>query len=298
MMANAAGLAFQVSVMVAAFSLAALIGLFAFLAKKSAALVADLPDEERADKSGQARSKVRTDWVVPIDLAGFFGLCSLFAFLCFGNISVSEDVKPESANAFPGLVMNIVIFAVILLMTVALVYRRIKPVEWLGLRWSQWYLALCSPFVVVAMWCLVGLLQFLGYFSWMEFMCGSPSTQDSVKMLQESKDLLVVGAMSFMAVIMAPLVEETIFRGYLYPVMKRWLGIWPSLLITSLVFAAGHGSAALMLPLFVLGILLVLSYEFTGSILMPMAIHACFNGATVLAQLAIRFVTEIPPTAP
>jgi membrane protease YdiL (CAAX protease family) len=65
-----------------------------------------------------------------------------------------------------------------------------------------------------------------------------------------------------------------------------------------LVFAAGHGNVALMLPLFVLGILLVLSYEFTGSILMPIAIHACFNGATVLAQLAVRFIPEIPSAVP
>ena len=280
--------------MVAAFSLAALIGLFAFLMKKRVSITSELPTEER----GEVIGKVRVDWVNPRDLAGFLGLCSLFAFLCFGNIAVSDDVKPESAHSFSGIMMSIVIFAFPLIATVALVYSRIKPVEWLGLRWSRWYLVVLSPLVVVAMWVLGALLQDVGYYRWMEVMCGSPSTQEAVKILQESKDLLVVGSMAFTAVIMAPLVEEPIFRGYLYPVMKRWLGVWPSLLITSLVFAAGHGNVALMLPLFVLGILLVLSYEFTGSILMPIAIHACFNGATVLAELAVRFIPEIPSAVP
>ena len=46
------------------------------------------------------------------------------------------------------------------------------------------------------------------------------------------------------ATIMAPIVEETVFRGYFYPTLKRYLGPVASCLLVSLLFAATHGSVA------------------------------------------------------
>ena len=56
-----------------------------------------------------------------------------------------------------------------------------------------------------------------------------------------------------------------------------------------MVFAAAHGSLAALLPLFIFGCVLVFIYEKTGSIWAPIAVHFCFNGATVALQLAIRY---------
>lgn len=303
-MANTAGLAFQILVMAGAFSLAALIGLLGLLVSRKT-LYSPLPPPlpmylEHADAGGVTFWRVRSDWVAPVDIAGFLGMCTLFAFLCFGNIASTGAAEPTSGNVFNGIAANIIMFLFLLLITVALVYRRIKPVAWLGLRWSRWYMVCFSPLVVFAIWILMGWLMSVGYFEWMERMSGAPSTQEAVKILRDSQDGRVLGLMAFTAVIVAPVVEETIFRGYLYPAVKRWIGVLPALLITSLVFAAGHGSAPLVLPLLALGVLLVLAYESTGSIWMPIAIHACFNGATVMMQMAVRFgwIPDVANAAP
>jgi membrane protease YdiL (CAAX protease family) len=57
---------------------------------------------------------------------------------------------------------------------------------------------------------------------------------------------------------------------------------------SALIFAAAHGSLAALLPLFVFGCVLAFLYEKTGSLWAPIAVHALFNGATVLVQLAAR----------
>jgi membrane protease YdiL (CAAX protease family) len=123
--------------------------------------------------------------------------------------------------------------------------------------------------------------------SWIESL-GVETVQDTVKLLQESDDPLILGLMAFAAVVAAPLCEEIVFRGYLYSAAKSFAGPWVAALCSSLVFAAAHGSLAALLPLLVFGVVLVFLYEKTGSIWAPIAAHGCFNGATVITQFIAR----------
>ena len=88
--------------------------------------------------------------------------------------------------------------------------------------------------------------------------------------------------------IVAPIAEEVVFRGYLYPAAKRFCGPAGAVLFSSLVFAAAHGNVVALLPLFALAVLLCLIYEFTGSIWASISVHFLFNAATVAMQLLAR----------
>jgi membrane protease YdiL (CAAX protease family) len=44
-----------------------------------------------------------------------------------------------------------------------------------------------------------------------------------------------------MAVLVAPLVEETIFRGYLFPLLAKWFGLVPGIVVTGILFGLMHG---------------------------------------------------------
>jgi hypothetical protein len=176
------------------------------------------------------------------------------------------------------------------------VLRRIGLVSWLGLRWTSWpWVLLLAPGSVLVMWLVFGGLQVSGYVKWMESL-GLETVQDTVKLLQQSEDPQVLGLMAFAAVIAAPLCEEVVFRGYFYPVMKRFAGMPAAAACSALVFAAAHGNVTALLPLFIFGVLLVVLYEKTGSLWAPVATHFCFNSATVLVQLAVRY-HGIPITA-
>ena len=66
------------------------------------------------------------------------------------------------------------------------------------------------------------------------------------------------------AVVVAPLVEEVIFRGYLYPVFKRFSDRFLAAIVTSMMFALVHGNVPGTLPLFALALMLTIAYELTG----------------------------------
>ena len=87
------------------------------------------------------------------------------------------------------------------------------------------------------------------------------------------------------AVILAPIVEEALFRGVMLPVLLRKYGIWTSLMVCSVLFALVHGHLPSMLPLTVLGFGLGAAYLYTGNLLVPIGMHALFNGVNLLVLM-------------
>jgi len=144
------------------------------------------------------------------------------------------------------------------------------------------------------MWLLGFVLYTTGYMTWLKSL-GIEEVQDSVKLLQTTQDPLTLSLMAIAAVLAAPLCEEIVFRGYLYPAAKKFAGRWVAGACSALVFAAAHNSLAPLLPLFYFGCLLVIAYELTGSLWAPIAMHFCFNTATVVITAAAR-VYDFPLT--
>lgn len=230
-------------------------------------------------------TNVPTGFYRPYDFiwAGFIVL--LFAYLSIAT--ASADTSKIEYN--PGVLLTSIFFHLSLaFVTVIVVIWRINPSKWLGLRWRQWpWVLLIGPGTVILMWMVFGGLQALGYMKWIESF-GVESMQDTVKLLKTATDPMVLILMAVAAVLVAPVCEEIVFRGYLYPVAKKYAGPWVAALCSGLIFAAAHGSLAALLPLFIFGIVLAVIYEKTGSIWAPMAVHFCFNGATVAIQSILR----------
>jgi len=87
----------------------------------------------------------------------------------------------------------------------------------------------------------------------------------------------------FNVVLLAPLFEEFLFRGFLFQQFRRFYGPTHGIALSALVFAAVHMSIESFLPLFGLGILLGLVYHHTQSLWASMVTHALWNLGTVAA---------------
>jgi membrane protease YdiL (CAAX protease family) len=98
-------------------------------------------------------------------------------------------------------------------------------------------------------------------------------------------------------VVVAPIAEEVFFRGVAYNAWLREYGASRALFGSAILFGFIHGSVFLFLPIVALGIVLALVYRSTGSLPAAIALHAGFNGITVVLALLMRFgVLDLPIT--
>jgi uncharacterized protein len=85
------------------------------------------------------------------------------------------------------------------------------------------------------------------------------------------------------AVVLAPLCEETYFRGFLFRGFENSWGWVLGAVLSAIVFSLAHLQLTLFLPLFTLGFGLAWAYRRSGSLWTSITVHAIFNGVAVLA---------------
>ncbi|WP_158807455.1 CPBP family intramembrane glutamic endopeptidase [Beijerinckia sp. L45] len=86
------------------------------------------------------------------------------------------------------------------------------------------------------------------------------------------------------AVIAAPLTEELMFRGWLYTGLRAKLSIWPSLVLSSILFALAHWESTHLYALVVFPVGMALGFirERAGSLKASMSFHAMYNGIALV----------------
>ena len=100
-------------------------------------------------------------------------------------------------------------------------------------------------------------------------------------------DSLVGLTMLFLAVVViAPLGEELLFRGFLQQVLEnQWKDVTRAILITSLLFSIIHMNLYWLVQIYILGILLGLLCWKTNSIFPPLILHAMNNMTALLFSI-------------
>ena len=122
----------------------------------------------------------------------------------------------------------------------------------------------------------------------MELLGLDPQVQLAVDILtltQSWSDRLILGVV---ALVLAPVAEELLFRGILYPALKGMgyprLAFWS----TAAVFSLIHFNMATFLALFAFACLLNLLYEWTGNLLTCMVAHATFNAINLVMLMVMQ----------
>jgi len=112
---------------------------------------------------------------------------------------------------------------------------------------------------------------------------GGSSRQNIVEFFSGSRTLQQRIMIIVFAIAVAPVIEEFLFRFFLYNVIKRYLGRLVGVTFSALLFSAAHAHFPSFVPLFVLGSCFAIAYEWSGSILVAMTMHSLFNSLTLTA---------------
>lgn len=103
--------------------------------------------------------------------------------------------------------------------------------------------------------------------------------QPAIRILKAAPQLREQIYLGLTAILFAPVVEELLFRGILYPAIKQSgyprVALWG----TSILFAVTHMNLMTLVPLTFLAVVLALLYEATNDLLAPIVTHSLFNAA-------------------
>jgi membrane protease YdiL (CAAX protease family) len=81
-----------------------------------------------------------------------------------------------------------------------------------------------------------------------------------------------------------PIGEEVFFRGFIFSTLRRWGWAW-AVTLSSLLFAAVHLQVVHFFPILLLGVVLAVLYQRTGSLVASIAVHGVNNLIAALASL-------------
>jgi membrane protease YdiL (CAAX protease family) len=114
------------------------------------------------------------------------------------------------------------------------------------------------------------------------FLGGDSSKQNIVELFNGSHTIEQRVLIIVLAVAIAPMAEEFVFRFFIYGVLRRYIGRFGALGINALLFGAVHAHIPSFAPLFVLGACFTIAYEWSGSILVSMTMHSLFNSLSLI----------------
>jgi membrane protease YdiL (CAAX protease family) len=124
---------------------------------------------------------------------------------------------------------------------------------------------------------------------WVLKAAGLPTERQSlIAMFANADSPWLIALMIILAVLVAPLTEELIFRAGLFRYLRSYAPRWVALGASSMLFASLHVNWVTLeglssfIPLMLLAVMFSLSYERTGKIGTPVVAHALFNLNTVL----------------
>jgi len=95
--------------------------------------------------------------------------------------------------------------------------------------------------------------------------------------IQETGSVFGMTSFLVLALIVGPVMEEVVFRGYLQSALARRMPHWGAIAITSLLFMAGHGPTILWPMYFVYSVAWGWIFMHTRSLKMAIAIHMLSN---------------------
>lgn len=163
----------------------------------------------------------------------------------------------------------------------------------MGLRWSRHFGAL-----ELFAWAGVVALLFvcnavIGHY----FKGGDTDLEKIISSSVAARYLVVV-----LATFTAPLVEETVYRGVLYPAVRRALGTFAACFIVAGLFALVHvwqyrANVGVIIAISLLSLTLTLVRAQTKRLLPCLIIHTLFNFITSIAIVSDQYLKQLAPSA-
>jgi hypothetical protein len=222
-------------------------------------------------------------WVMSVLVLGVVPLLVLAPYLIYkiahvGQAAIQPDaIKSDKMLIFYSVIGIVPAHLVTLYLAYLVVTEGGRRPFWKTIRW-EWPRE-TTPTTVILLSILIAVMLY-GLAWGVTNLYGGEKTD--LDLLIESSMYTRV-ATAFIAFATAPLVEEVIYRGVIYPAVEKVLGMGFAITVVSLLFAGVHvfqyrSNISVIVVITVLSITLTVARAVTGRLLPSFIIHLIFNG--------------------
>jgi membrane protease YdiL (CAAX protease family) len=222
------------------------------------------------------------------------GVAMAVSFVVFGTLAAtvfilshrSPGINPKvledamTRNAFFIVPMQVVIYVGIIGFMALLVWGRHKTSLAEAVHWNVPARPQVLGFALITGIALAAISD-VGQFALHRWI---PDSLPITEFFKDRPSALLLGAFG---ILVAPLMEELLFRGFLYPALARWTGAAASLILTASAFTLLHGAQlgyawAPLLLIFVVGLTLTITRMRTDSVATCVIVHMTYNFVLLL----------------
>jgi CAAX protease family protein len=259
--------------------------------------------------SASAPQVVRDDLRVPwnwrdLIVFGAFALAAtILLTLLVEGIFVLCGVRPAQIRQSPGkesyltLAAQTLIFGALLAFLATQLRLRVRAPFWRTIGWRRLDTGGRPPAVVYLGILATGFV-FAAVIEIASGLIGTKGPSPIEKLFQDRGAAILL---MLMAVLIAPVIEETIFRGYIYPALARRFGIPAGVIATGILFGMLHGpqlwpNAGQIALMVVVGMVFTAARAITGTVVASYLLHVSYNSFVSLAFfVASHGLRHLPP---
>ena len=211
--------------------------------------------------------------LILLAIAGF--LIAVLGLLA--AIRLVLDIFPD-LKSLPTLVVDslFLVFQDGVILTIALVFLHLRGYSFnlatLGFRRTGLLMAILLVFTVL-------VLSEVGSAIYQSIV--TPQPQPVLQEIQPGLPALMLAIVQI--AIIAPIAEETLFRGIIHQGLEHQLGFIPAGIVSAAIFAAAHLQLDIFVPIFILGFGFAFLMHYTRSLWPSIAGHMLFNLVSVIA---------------
>jgi membrane protease YdiL (CAAX protease family) len=237
------------------------------------------PGTEDGDGLGFSLGPVANDWPV---WTGFVALLAALVIAAVAGLIVDIPalvlgVKISQSYTPPGLE-----FADTVVQDIAFVLTAVMFAQFGGRTVRSWQFGFRpTPARRAAGLATLTILVFLLFSAvWVVVLKVKEEDTKLLEALGTNETALLLALSALLTTVIAPICEETLFRGYIFAALSKWRGWLPAAVLTGILFGGVHyGSAPVvdLVPLAVLGFALCVLYRRTGSLYPCIAVHSLNN---------------------
>lgn len=192
------------------------------------------------------------------------------------------DTDDDVVEVTAGLATTLAFDAVLWLLAIRFSIRKYRC-SWgsLGFRrplWGDWWLPLAT---LAVLWIVLGV--YVAIVNGLGVSALEPKSTIDEDVFDTRSVVALAGIVALLA---APLAEETFFRGFLFAGLRRRLGLLAAALVSGTLFGLAHADPGSIIPFSLIGAILALAYAVSGSLWVTIATHFLFNMVSFVAALA------------